>query len=890
MADGAVVDWPEVERRLATGSQSSTAQNLRFLQGFDGGRGITTSLESGRTLAGTLARLVLALAGLQVLAALLIFVFGPGDSKAISGVLVLTAMAVFAGAAVVLLTAGSRDSRSLSLAGVFLCFSAAMSQRFLPQLSTVLPPAEILVAFLPDAFLPAFFWMFVRDFPRVVRFSRWSRLIQPMLWSSLVIGCFLFTVNAIARLNDLEGPDGPAWVQPFLRRATGIYWGTLAILTLLAPLVSLLRLRSAPGDEKKRVRTFLAGLAIGIAPLFVQLLLETLIPAYFKITSMPRWQALSASILYAFLLTVPVTTTYAVVARRVLDLRLVLNRAARFALARSSLTVLAVAPIVILALRAYRERGLPLAEILATGSARFWLLASLAGGSLLVFRAPLLRWVEHRLLGRAASASSALASFGLNAHRARSSRRLVQEARHAIEELLRCDTVSLLLREADGPWLRDTEGWLEPLTADSSLLRMAEASPGVLLVDREARGSLFPWLPKGEREWIGRADLCLLLPVAATDDSIRGVLGVGRARSGATYSPDERKSLEAFGSSLALALDRLGDGPAPFFDPEPSGREGPAGECGRCQTVSDSASGSCRCGGPLEPAVVPRVLHGKFRTDRVLGRGGMGVVYLATDLALGRPVALKTLPRLEVDALRRLEREARSMASLTHPALATIYGTETWRGVPVLVVEYLPGGALAQRLTAPMAPRAVIELGIELATALEAMHRRGLLHRDLKPSNIGYSEEGKVKLLDFGLARLFEEAGSAPEVEPAKGPPLAGIEDPRLTLTLSRHLVGTPLYLSPEALAGAPAAPAQDLWALFLVLWEALAGSHPLEGQPLPRALERLSRAEIPDIRTKRPGISEALANLLAEGLHRRLVKRPRTANEVRRVLAAVGS
>ena len=170
----------------------------------------------------------------------------------------------------------------------------------------------------------------------------------------------------------------------------------------------------------------------------------------------------------------------------------------------------------------------------------------------------------------------------------------------------------------------------------------------------------------------------------------------------------------------------------------------------------------------------------------------MGVVYLAHDTALGREVALKTLPARRDAQVARLRDEARAMAALNHPSLATIYGLEMWRRTPVLVVEYLAGGTLIGRLAQGPLPREeVLALGIRLADALTYMHARGVLHRDLKPGNIGLTADGAMKLLDFGL--------SADSGTPA----------------------GTPAYLPPEALAGAAPDIAVDLWGLCIVLAEA---------------------------------------------------------------------
>ena len=139
----------------------------------------------------------------------------------------------------------------------------------------------------------------------------------------------------------------------------------------------------------------------------------------------------------------------------------------------------------------------------------------------------------------------------------------------------------------------------------------------------------------------------------------------------------------------------------------------------------------------------------------------MGVVYRAKDLTLGRAVALKTLPATSPEDSARLRREARAMAAITHPNLALIFGVETWQGTPILVIEYLAGSTLAERLpTGPMAWEEVLELSLVLASVLERVHGSGILHRDVKPSNIGFTEEDVPKLLDFGLVRISAGIGA----------------------------------------------------------------------------------------------------------------------------------
>jgi serine/threonine protein kinase len=217
----------------------------------------------------------------------------------------------------------------------------------------------------------------------------------------------------------------------------------------------------------------------------------------------------------------------------------------------------------------------------------------------------------------------------------------------------------------------------------------------------------------------------------------------------------------------------------------------------------------------------------------------MGVVYLARDTTLDRDVALKTLPDLRDGTVARLRDEARAMALLNHGSLATIYGLELWRRTPVIVVEYLAGGTLARRLErGPMSPAAVLAMGVQLAQALAYMHAGGVLHRDLKPSNIAFTAAGAAKLLDFGLATITEPS-------PVELPATPGIGDARPA--------GTRGYLPPESYRGAPPEPAVDLWALSVVLLEAMVGRNLLATAAGDRAIRHALQIDLVSACAYRP-------------------------------------
>ena len=168
---------------------------------------------------------------------------------------------------------------------------------------------------------------------------------------------------------------------------------------------------------------------------------------------------------------------------------------------------------------------------------------------------------------------------------------------------------------------------------------------------------------------------------------------------------------------------------------------------------------ACTCGGAWSWAALPHVVADRFALDARLGSGGMGVVYRATDTVLNRVVAIKTLPKLSAAAADRLIVEARAMAALSHPHIAVLYGTDTWRETPLLLMEYLAGGTLAARIrSARLDGRAGLRLAATLAGALQYLHVSGWYHGDIKPSNIGFTEQGAPKFLDFGLSRAWADA------------------------------------------------------------------------------------------------------------------------------------
>ncbi len=289
--------------------------------------------------------------------------------------------------------------------------------------------------------------------------------------------------------------------------------------------------------------------------------------------------------------------------------------------------------------------------------------------------------------------------------------------------------------------------------------------------------------------------------------------------------------------------------------------------CGRC--LGDDAAACCAAGGPLaETFPGPPLLDGKYLLERRLGAGGMGSVYRALHVGLGKTFAVKVIRSLFASAPQAVARfriEAQALGRLSHPHVVGVsdYGVDPRDGgLPYLVMEYLPGESLLDHLNrhGPLGPDEAVRLLGPVAEALDHAHDEGILHRDLKPSNVflAASDDGRLrpKLLDFGLAR-FAEAGPEPPDSPGPAPPDAG-EMPTVRLARSRPppsgggplpsaltapegIVGTPQFFAPELIEGAAPSRATDLWAFGVLTYATITGTLPFEGTA-PEVLTRILR------------------------------------------------
>ena len=283
----------------------------------------------------------------------------------------------------------------------------------------------------------------------------------------------------------------------------------------------------------------------------------------------------------------------------------------------------------------------------------------------------------------------------------------------------------------------------------------------------------------------------------------------------------------------------------------------------------------------------PQVI-GVYVVDREIGRGGMGVVYLARDSRLDRSVAIKALPdhlATDPDRLARFEREAKSLAALSHRNVAGIYGVEEHEGHRYLVLEFVDGETLADRLErGPLSVEDAIDVCVQIASGVEAAHEAGVIHRDLKPQNVKITSDGIVKVLDFGLAKASEGAEGS------------SIATATLTLPTTPHsptmagaILGTAPYMSPEQARGRRVDKRTDIWSFGVILYECLAGIGPFVGETATDSIGAILHKQI-DLGLLPPDTPPAVRRVLGRCMERDKARRLRDIGDARLELEGAGN
>ena len=848
--------------REATPAERRRLDNLRLVAGVLAGappREQSTagvSATGSRLPAGVFARravqALIAFAALEVAASLTLGLWGWDDFRREYGGLALflaTLVVAHTVTACLFLFAGRRDQRTWLLGVYFLLKATLVNPFALLAFLRGEPPAFGYPDFgfpyvYPFMFAPAFLWAFARECPRVYRGTRLDGLARRMVPASVLIG-YLIWVGSVTWLELARAGRvslAVSWVV-----FDGVF-ASVELLALAAVVVVVLRAHTAPAEEARRVALFSIGFLMVLGLAVAYDVVEAFSPGDWM--SNYQW---SPTIAVVELLRFPgiLLLWYSVLAVRVPHLREVVRGSCGRLLARGWLLGVGTAvPAVVLGWRlASRPEqtvgavaGDPMVQSLAAATAVLLVVAA-ARGRLLwsastggsIPRPPTNgrpwptrpprwpRWGGSRrsaapCAGRPSAAAAPPSPCWAGATRRRKAQDLT----------------------APG-------GEMPPLARSSAIVHMLETAGGPLRVHPQDKASDFDLLPHDDARWgrrIGRR-------------RHRGGPGFGRGAvrgSGggrALRRPDRAAGRHPVSRGSGGGGGAGGGARASAARRGAGSTEAPAAaqECPVCGCVTEAGEpAECDCGSAHVEMEAPKLLAGKFRLTRRLGSGGMGAVYLARDLRLERDVAIKTLTGVSVFRLMKSKPEAWAMATVTHPAVAQIYGIESWRSRPFLVVEFLPRGTLADRLRRGPVPAArAVRLTALLTDALEALHEAGYLHGDIKPGNVGFASDGWPKLLDFGLVRETNDITSAG---------------------------GTERYLSPEVLSGRAADEADDVWSLCVMLYEMVSGEHPFAGGGADGIRDRIRRQRV---RRGTPSPSAAVA-FATSVLTARRSTRPATA------------
>ena len=691
----------------------------------------------------------------------------------------------------------------LATVGVFcvvLPSRIAVVWRDLPAVPAALFWVPYLSSLAVAAMLATFVAMFPRRMPRTSR--GWVFAWVPMALALIRPASYMVrtvyrpeTVRAGSFGGTILGATSLAYVV----------WGLTMLVVNYRELTDI--------TERRRVRVVVMGLLVGC------LLGAPVIPLYWLTTGDDLDRTLFNSPLSAvptlLMLAIPLSFTYAILRHRLFDVSVIIRQGVRYALARR--VVGSVVPLLALALVADfgMHRDDPVVEIF---QAHVWIYVALAGLAIFA-HSRRQRWldaIDRRFFRERYDARRVLRRVAGELRSAGSIERAAPVLVAQLESSLHAEFAALLVRR---PGEREytmiaaapAEQALPPIPAGAKVIALL----GVLGRPLEMALPGIEWLaqklPSAEIDFLRDARIEMLVPVGSSRDRASAVLALGPKRSEEPYTDEDHDLLVAIGDSLTLLLDR-----------QPAGTEtrDTFEECPDCGTCYDSGTVQCASeGARLIVASAPRVLAGRYRIERRIGRGGMGTVYMALDISLGRRVAAK-LVREEFggvpDASERFQSEARIAAAFAHPNVVTVHDFGVAGAHAYLVMELLDGRTLraALRDEQRFAPARAIAVLRDVAAAVDAAHRRQLVHRDLKPENICLvpGDDGETaKVLDFGIAKLMAPADSALQTMHNTG----------------GALVGTPLYMAPEQLRGEDPHPSWDLWSLAVIAFELLTGSHP---------------------------------------------------------------
>ena len=721
---------------------------------------------------------------------------------------------------------------------LFSLWFGAISNVFPPDLYLLLPRwlmwVVVASVILRNSLAPLslhFFLIFPEVSPLLRRFPRLeSYLYVPYL---LVVLPFF----AIANVSYAIAPDrAVAFTQgfPLFSQVTyllGLGYFAGGILSLVV------NYRHASQTSRRKVRVILAGTIAGFLPVFIWLAVALLFGNTHVGMRMYSW-ALPAAL--AAMLLVPPAYAYAILRHRVIPVSLIIRRGVQYLFAKNVLRLLIALPILGLIVTVLSNPDRTLSDILLRNSLYFYVTLTIAAAISFLFRRRLNNWIDRKFFREQYNQEKILRGLIEDVKRVDSVPEMSRLVSRKVESALHPERIYLFYRQEEN---RDLSLGYSSLESSEGL-RIPEEFRLLHLMEGQAAAQDFPFpqrnnLPSGEEDWLAGLGTRLIVPLVGTDDRLAGLFLLGEKKSEVPYTANDRNLLESLAGQVALVYEntRLKE----RVDRERKIKHEVLGrfeerhinlmkECPRCGTCFDSSALTCdKDGSELTLSMpVERTVEGRYRLQRLVGHGGMGAVYEATDLRLNRRVAVKILSGKMFgnrEALRRFEREAQTSARLSHRNIITVYdyGVLDTEGA-YLVMELISGETLAALIKRErcVPPHTAADCFNQVLEGIKAAHIAGVIHRDLKPANVLISKEENgqphVRVLDFGLAKIVLSE-------------LTDTNSPTALATTPGTVMGTIGYMSPEQLTGEAVDERSDLFSVGVIVVEALTGRRPFRGK-----------------------------------------------------------
>ena len=636
IAAGEAVDWRDVEQAAANTGDADLISQLKIVSAIGAtrpapeSRGSTVAAMWNRVVETGVA-VVLAIAVAQLALAM---VGAPAAPFHLAWPYIANVI-IFGVGGVVLLAGGGRDRRLPLLGGWFLTVGSAFAAMLVPLLEAghggML--AAVLHPFLPDAFLPLMMWRFVREFPVDIQRPSASRIAGVCVSASFGVGVVLFTTNAIGRFGEITMP---AWFMALFElldrdHPERFYWPLLFAAGAPAIPFLLWKTRLEAQQDRRRVMLFVGGLAVGLTPFVLAVLATPFVPALRD----PSVQQGVGVVLYASLASIVPVTAYSVAVDRVMDFQFFIRITLQYALARYAVWAVSLGPLAYVAFDIYANQQLTITEYLARFRPAGPLALSALGLIVLAFRERLLRAVDRWFLLEPSDQSETLARLERRCRTADSLRGVTTALAEELTSALHTTSLAVLLLNDDATQLLPVEGTANTIRRDSTLVEIVRSTRGDIPLDRHALGAISRLLPLVDREWLDETDVYLLSPIVGSSGVFLGLVAIGKARTGLPYSAAQLVLATAAVGQAAMQIEnrrlrgRQTNGSFRWREVSSGGldwQDEPAVYCPACSLVWSPDTRQCSCGTATTAAALPLFVQGKFRLERLVGAGGMGVL------------------------------------------------------------------------------------------------------------------------------------------------------------------------------------------------------------------------------------------------------------------------